>query len=63
MPKTKVYIGRLPRELQQADLEDEFKKYGKFVRVDLRSGYGFIVSFDIFSILIFFPGFRRFQGC
>jgi len=45
MPKTKIYIGRLPRDLQQADLEDEFKKYGKFSRVELRSGYGFIVSF------------------
>ena len=45
MPKTKVYIGRLPRDLQQSDLEDEFKKFGKFAKVELRSGYGFIVSF------------------
>eukprot|EP01111_Echinosteliopsis_oligospora_P005038 TRINITY_DN181_c0_g1_i2.p2 TRINITY_DN181_c0_g1~~TRINITY_DN181_c0_g1_i2.p2 ORF type:complete len:134 (-),score=23.89 TRINITY_DN181_c0_g1_i2:526-873(-) len=40
-----LFIGRLPRDCRAADLEDHFKKCGKIIRCDVKSGFGFI-EFD-----------------
>ena len=47
MSKYKIYIGKLSKNAKSSDLEDEFSKYGKVARVDLKSGYGFVVSFQL----------------
>ena len=54
MPKTKIYIGRLPRDAKQSELEDEFGQVGKIRKVELRSNYAFIV-FDETLKTIFIP--------
>ena len=36
----KVYVGNLPQDIRERDLEDVFYKYGKIVDVDLHTGGG-----------------------
>ncbi|KAL4238747.1 serine arginine-rich splicing factor [Mactra antiquata] len=42
---TRVYVGRIPNEAQQKDVERFFKGYGKIREVLLKNGYSFI-EFD-----------------
>jgi arginine/serine-rich splicing factor 1/9 len=36
----KVYVGNLPKDIRDTDLEDVFYKYGKIVDVDLKNTKG-----------------------
>eukprot|EP01097_Dermamoeba_algensis_P002700 TRINITY_DN206_c0_g1_i13.p1 TRINITY_DN206_c0_g1~~TRINITY_DN206_c0_g1_i13.p1 ORF type:complete len:132 (-),score=13.62 TRINITY_DN206_c0_g1_i13:803-1198(-) len=40
--KTRLYIGRLSSRTRQRDLEDQFAKYGRIVRCDLKYNYAFV---------------------
>ncbi|KAI8992277.1 hypothetical protein BDB01DRAFT_777830 [Pilobolus umbonatus] len=40
-----LFIGRIPRDMNNRDLEETFSKYGKITRLDLKKGFGF-VEFD-----------------
>jgi len=44
MPKTRVYVGGLRRDVKQSDLEDEFSKFGKWTKFQVKLGYAFIVN-------------------
>lgn len=35
---TRVYIGNLPADVVESELEDIFKRYGKYVSCDLKGG-------------------------
>ncbi|KAG2198560.1 hypothetical protein INT46_005526 [Mucor plumbeus] len=37
-----LFIGRIPREMNNRDLEDTFTKYGKINRLDVKKGFGFV---------------------
>ncbi|KAI7892849.1 uncharacterized protein EV154DRAFT_180145 [Mucor mucedo] len=37
-----LFIGRIPREMNNRDLEDTFSKYGKITRLDVKKGFGFV---------------------
>ncbi|ORU94840.1 MAG: hypothetical protein A6F71_09765 [Cycloclasticus sp. symbiont of Poecilosclerida sp. M] len=36
----KVYVGNLPQDIRERDLEDVFYKYGKIIDVDLHNANG-----------------------
>ena len=38
--EAKVYVGNLPNDIRERDLEDVFYKYGKIVDVDLHNQRG-----------------------
>ncbi|KAI8073897.1 hypothetical protein BC940DRAFT_289467 [Gongronella butleri] len=42
MSGSRVYIGRLPRDTRQSDLERLFRKLGDIREVNLKSGFGFV---------------------
>lgn len=44
---TQLFIGRLPLEARQRDLESVFLHYGKLVRCDVRYGECFYRSFVV----------------
>ncbi|EPB83212.1 hypothetical protein HMPREF1544_10060 [Mucor circinelloides 1006PhL] len=37
-----LFVGRIPREMNNRDLEDAFSKYGKITRLDVKTGFGFV---------------------
>ncbi|KAI8080434.1 hypothetical protein BDF21DRAFT_31593 [Thamnidium elegans] len=37
-----LFIGRIPRDMNNRDLEDTFSKYGKITRLDVKKGFGFV---------------------
>ncbi|KAL9543017.1 hypothetical protein MBANPS3_008312 [Mucor bainieri] len=37
-----LFVGRIPREMNNRDLEDAFSKYGKITRLDVKKGFGFV---------------------
>ncbi|KAL7714552.1 hypothetical protein QTN25_007858 [Entamoeba marina] len=41
--KAKLFIGNLPSDVRQEDIEDLFNKYTKVERVDLKNRYGFVI--------------------
>ncbi|CAD6920739.1 unnamed protein product [Tilletia controversa] len=41
----RIYVGRLPPNVQRADFDDLFEKYGKLVDVRIMGQFGF-VEFD-----------------
>lgn len=45
MPSSRVYVGRLPNNARERDVERFFKGYGSIREVILKNGYGF-VEFD-----------------
>jgi len=51
MPKTRVYVGRLRRDVKQSDLEDEFAKFGKWTKFEVKIGHAFIVQTQIILYL------------
>lgn len=38
--ESKVYVGNLPRNIKESDLEDVFYRYGKIVDLDLKNTRG-----------------------
>ena len=38
--EAKVYVGNLPKDIRERDLEDVFFKYGDIVDVDLKNNKG-----------------------
>ncbi len=41
--RNRIYVGQLSSRTRERDLEDEFSRFGRINRVDLKFGYGFIV--------------------
>ncbi|KAL0094158.1 splicing factor, arginine/serine-rich 4 [Phycomyces blakesleeanus] len=37
-----LFIGRLPFDVSNRELEDLFSKYGKITRLDIKRGFGFL---------------------
>ncbi|KAI8647211.1 hypothetical protein BD408DRAFT_439383 [Parasitella parasitica] len=37
-----LFVGRIPREMNNRDLENTFTKYGKITRLDVKKGFGFV---------------------
>ena len=44
---TRVYIGRLPYQAREKDVERFFRGYGRINDIMLKNGYGFVVSIDL----------------
>lgn len=44
MSKTKIYVGKIPKDSKSSDLEDAFSKYGKINNVEMKNGFAFIVT-------------------
>ena len=40
MPETKLYIGNLPPDIRNKDIEDLFYKYGNIINIDLKNHKG-----------------------
>lgn len=53
---TRVYVGRLPYDVRERDIEKFFKGYGRIREVLMKDGFAFVVS--IFSKSI--PDIDRF---
>ena len=43
--RTKIYVGNLPNDIRERDLEDMFYKYGKIIEVDLHARKGVPFAF------------------
>ena len=43
---TRLYIGRLHRDVREKDLERLFSRYGRIVDLRLMSGFGFVVRIN-----------------
>jgi arginine/serine-rich splicing factor 4/5/6 len=41
---TRVYLGRLHRDVRERDVEHLFRRYGNISEIRLMSGFGFVVS-------------------
>lgn len=50
MPSSRVYVGRVPNNARERDVEKFFKGYGSIREVILKNGYGFVVRIN-FTIL------------
>ncbi|KAI7907213.1 uncharacterized protein BX663DRAFT_495198 [Cokeromyces recurvatus] len=37
-----LFVGKIPRDMNDRDLEDTFIKYGKITRLNVKQGYGFV---------------------
>jgi RNA recognition motif-containing protein len=46
LPKT-IFIGGISRKVQQEDLTDAFKRYGKILNVKMKGEYAFIEFDDV----------------
>jgi RNA recognition motif-containing protein len=44
MSKTKIFVGKIPKESKSSDLEDAFTKFGKINNVEMRNGFAFVVT-------------------
>lgn len=51
---SKVYLGRLPHDVSQRDVEKLFKDCGEINNIILLRGYGFVVLFLIYLFILFF---------
>ena len=40
----RLYVGRLPSRASERDIERLFKGYGRLRDINLKNGYGFVVS-------------------
>jgi len=43
---TRVYLGHLPRDASDRDVESLFKNYGRLREVTLKNGFGFVEFSD-----------------
>eukprot|EP01028_Stygiella_incarcerata_P011104 TRINITY_DN611_c0_g1_i1.p1 TRINITY_DN611_c0_g1~~TRINITY_DN611_c0_g1_i1.p1 ORF type:complete len:184 (-),score=45.35 TRINITY_DN611_c0_g1_i1:11-562(-) len=41
----RVYVGNLPRDIREGELDHEFRRYGRVERIDVKNGFAF-VEFD-----------------
>jgi len=41
---TRVYLGRLPRDTRERDVEKFIRGYGQYREISIKLGYGFVVS-------------------
>lgn len=42
----RLYVGRLPSRISERDIEKLFKNYGRLRDINLKNGYGFVVSLN-----------------
>ena len=49
---TRVYFGRLARDVREKDLETLGAKYGKVAATTLKAGFGFLVNKFLFNELL-----------
>ena len=45
---TRVFIGRLPHEIEEKQIHDFFRDFRSISNVTLKQGYGFVVSFSLY---------------
>ena len=43
---SRIYIGRLPGDIREREIEKAFKKYGRVSEISLKGNYCFLVRFD-----------------
>lgn len=58
MSGCRVFIGRLSPHARERDVEKFFKGYGRIREINLKNGFGFVVSLSIF----FFVQSESFQS-
>lgn len=46
---TRIYVGNLPSDVREKDIEDIFAKYGKIRFVDIKGGRGPLYAFVEFE--------------
>jgi len=44
MSGSRIYIGRLSSRAEKRDVEKFFKEYGEIREINLKNGFGFVVS-------------------
>lgn len=44
---TRVYVGRLPYDVRERDIEKFFRGYGRIREVLIKDGFAFVVSSDV----------------
>ena len=51
---TRVYVGRLPYDVRERDVEKFFKGYGRVREILMKDGFAFVVSYlaNIFLHLV-----------
>lgn len=50
---TRVYVGRVPNDAREKDVERFFKGYGRLREVLMKNGYSFVVSrYGYYSVVI-----------
>lgn len=50
MSGCRVFIGRLSPHARERDVEKFFKGYGRIREINLKNGFGFVVSLSIFFL-------------
>ena len=40
----RVFLGRLPRDARERDVEKFFRGFGRIREINLKNGFGFVVS-------------------
>ena len=51
---TRVYVGRLPYDVRERDVEKFFKGYGRVREILMKDGFAFVVSLpDRLSLCLF----------
>ena len=44
---SRIYVGKLDRDVRERDLEDLFRKYGHIRNIDMKNGFAFVVSLSL----------------
>ena len=47
----RVFLGRLPRDARERDVEKFFRGFGRIREINLKNGFGFVVSTEFESML------------
>lgn len=47
----RVFLGRLPRDIREKDVEKFFRGFGRIRDINLKNGFGFVVRTD--SLIIY----------
>lgn len=50
---TKIYVGNLPENADNTELQEMFEKYGEVKECDIVKNYAFVVSHNCISMLLF----------
>lgn len=45
----RLYLGRIPYNAREKDVERFFRGFGRIKDINLKNGFGFVVSFELFS--------------